>query len=124
MEKSILLIEDNELTRKLIEKFIELNNYKTIIAENAEDALNILRERSPDLILTDIMLPGMSGIDFVRAVREHPEYKDIPIIVLSAFSTDTDIREAFYAGCTDYIVKPIDINEFSTKLKKYLEDNS
>ncbi len=124
MGKSILLIEDNELTRKLIEKFIELNNYKTIIAENAEDALNILKEKSPDLILTDIMLPGMSGIDFVRAVRERPDYKDIPIIVLSAFSTDTDIREAFYAGCTDYIVKPIDVNEFSTKLKKYLEDNS
>ena len=119
--KKILLIEDNELSRKLIVKFIELYNYQPITAESAEEALEILKDETPNLILTDIMLPGMDGVTLVKKLKSDPSYSKMPIIAMSAYFMEQDKKEAFDAGCVDYIVKPIDFAEFGEKLKKYLE---
>ncbi len=119
--KTVLLVEDNDLNRQIIRAFIEINEYTPVSASSAEEALEILKETVPDLILMDIMLPGIDGITAVRRIKADPRWQGIPVLAMSAYSMREDIDNALKAGCSDYIVKPAVLKVFSQTINKYLQ---
>lgn len=114
----ILIIEDNARVSALLKRGLESQGYQIYISEDAEDAL-VMADRIPiDLIITDIMLPQMSGIEFSKTIRQkHP---DLPIIMLTALGTIDEKIEGFDAGADDYMVKPFEIRELYARIKAVL----
>jgi two-component system, cell cycle response regulator DivK len=101
-----LLVEDNLMNRKLFRDILE-TQFEVLEAESAETALDLLEHHHPDLILLDIQLPGMDGLSFLRLVKKHPPWADIPVVALSAHALKEDIRQALDTGCTEYVTKPL-----------------
>lgn len=123
-EKTVLIVEDNDLNLKLARELITLFKYKGLEADNAEKGLELARLHRPDLILMDIELPGIDGFMATRIIRNDPELKKIPVLALSAYAMDNDKAKAKQAGFTGYITKPIDIKSFKRTIKMHLEDNN
>lgn len=105
----ILVVEDDRLLNDLFCKTLTRNNYQAFAAEHAESALDILEKEYIDLIITDVMMPGMDGFTFIRQLRD--AQIDLPVLVITAKSDILDKQNGFLAGADDYMVKPIDINE-------------
>ena len=115
-DNSILVIEDDELNMKLIQAVLELGNGKILSAKSAEEGIQLAREHHPDLILMDIRLPGMNGLEATRFIKDDPELKDIPVVALTAYADEEDEAEAIDAGCAAFIPKPIDTRSFRKKI--------
>jgi len=109
---NVLVIEDNPLNMKLIRFVLPIGNYAVLAAENAEDGLEIARKHHPDVILMDIHLPGMDGLEATRLIKSDPEIQDIPVVALTASAMQRDKDQAIEAGCVGHISKPIDVNSF------------
>ncbi|MBL7216196.1 MAG: response regulator [Desulfobacteraceae bacterium] len=124
MNKKILLVEDNEMNRELATDLLELAGYVIIPAETAEEGLKLAREELPDLILMDISLPGMDGIEAAGILKQDDETKDIPVVALSAHAMKGDEEKALVAGLIGYITKPIDTRAFSTEVGRFLRVKS
>lgn len=120
--KTILVIEDNDLNRKLFCAMLEMGHYKPLAAEDAETGLEILREVRPDLILMDIQLPGMDGLSATRLIKKDPDLQAIPVVALTAYAMPEDEQTALDAGCSGYISKPVDTRTFLDKLVSFLEE--
>ena len=105
----ILVVEDNANVRRFMQVVLKQNGFEPILAENAMKALSILDEEYVDLIILDIMMPGMDGFELTREIRESK--MNMPILMVSAKGEAADKRKGFIAGTDDYMVKPIDINE-------------
>lgn len=123
MVKKVMIIEDNELNMKLFSDLIEACGYSTIKLRHGIGAVNIIKEMDPDLILMDIQLPEISGLDITQAIKQDNEINHIPIIAITAFAMQGDEEIIRKSGCEEYISKPISINPFMQLIKKYLEDN-
>jgi CheY-like chemotaxis protein len=108
----ILIIEDNPRNLKLERDILNHTGYKTLEAENAEDGLALARARHPDLVLMDVQLPGMDGVQALGRLRSDPETCDIPVIALTAFAMKDDQERFLAAGFDRYVAKPLDIREF------------
>lgn len=119
-EKTVLVVEDNDLNMKLVRSLLEIAHCKGLEADNAELGLELLRRHRPDLVLMDIELPGMDGLTAVRIIRNDPEFKDIPILALTAYAMNGDEEKAKKAGFNGYITKPIDLKEFLKTLHDFL----
>src|SRR5262245_66342075 len=104
--KTILYVEDNELNRKLIRHLLRNTSYRLIEAPDGETGLTMAREQRPDLILMDVQLPKVSGIDATRALRAEPSTADIPIIAITSFALTGDEQRARDAGASAYLAKP------------------
>lgn len=117
----ILVIDDNQLNLKLIEFLLSSNNYEVHCATNAEEALTLLTTLQPDLILMDIQLPVIDGLELTRKLRMDTKYKDTPIIAITAYAMDGDKEKAIEAGCNGYITKPINTRTLPNVIAKYLE---
>lgn len=116
----VLYVEDNSLSLKLMEAIFEnIDGVDLIIAQNGEMGLAIARDRRPGLILMDIDLPGMDGIQCFQKLREHDETADIPVVAVSAGGMPDDIRKITRAGFDDYLTKPIDVTELSELVGHY-----
>jgi two-component system cell cycle response regulator DivK len=109
---TVLLVEDHPMNRKLFRDILEMQ-FQVIEAGSAEEALKRLEAGPPDLILMDMQLPGMSGLDLVRHLKADPDRKAIPIVGLSAHAMSRDIADAREAGCVEYITKPITDDPFT-----------
>jgi CheY-like chemotaxis protein len=109
---SVLLVEDHPLNRKLFRDILSFE-YEVIEAESAEAAQEILKSRAPDLILMDMQLPGMDGLDLTKLIKADPTRSTIPIVAVSARAMTSDIEQARRAGCVDYITKPITDDPFT-----------
>ncbi len=118
--KSILIIEDNELNMKLVRSMLQLGQYDTFEARDAESGIQLAREHRPDLILMDIQLPGMDGLHATRIIREDPQLTEVPVVALTSYAMQGDEQKATEAGCTGYISKPIDTRKFLDILAGYL----
>jgi two-component system, cell cycle response regulator len=118
--KTIMVVEDNVLNMKLVRSILKLNHYNILEAQDAETALQMVREKMPDLILMDIQLPGMSGLDATRIIVGDDKIKHIPIIGLTSYAMDGDKQKALDAGCRGYITKPLSHQDFIAQIKKYL----
>ncbi len=116
----ILIVEDHKDMRQILKKNLETEAYETIEAENAEIALQKFEENPPDLVLLDIMLPGMSGLEALRIMIKNQAKNFIPIIIITAKSGVQDIVNGLEAGATDYIVKPFHYEELIARIKSAL----
>lgn len=114
----ILVVEDDTGLKNLFCKTLTRNNYQAFDAENAECALELLEKESIDLIITDIMMPGMNGFEFIRQLRD--AQIELPILIITAKSDISDKQTGFLAGADDYMVKPIDIHEMILRVKALL----
>ena len=119
--KLILIIEDNDKNLKLVRDVLQVKGYATVEAGNAEDGIILARERKPDLVLMDIQLPGMSGIDAIGVLRADPATAGIPVVAVTASVMPQDRNKIMEAGFDAYIGKPINLKEFLDTVRKMLE---
>ena len=122
MPKTVMIVEDNELNMKLFRDLIEAHGYATIQTRNGLTAVELAREHRPDLILMDIQLPEISGLDVTRDLKADPELHRIPVIAVTAFAMKGDEEKIRQGGCEAYISKPISVARFIETIKSYLGD--
>jgi len=116
---TILVAEDDLIMLKTIELRLKKDGHNVIITQDGREALKKIEEFSPDLIITDIMMPFSSGLEIIEAVKKRND-KKIPVIVLSAMGQENVVLEAFQLGADDYITKPFSPNELSMRVKRYI----
>lgn len=120
MEK-ILLIEDDALIRKTVELKFKKEGFEVICCDNGKDGLEKLTSELPDIVLTDMMLPYVSGLEIVTAVKAISD-KNISVIVFSTMGQENVVEEAFALGADDYITKPFSLTELTIRIKKQLKN--
>lgn len=118
---SVLVVEDNPVNRELAVAVLELDGYRVLTAADAEAGIRSARENNPDLILMDIQLPGMSGLDAARIIKQDSTTCHIPVVALSARTMKADEDEATMAGCSAYITKPFHLKAFLDVVRKYMQ---
>ena len=119
--KTVLIVEDNELNLKLFTDLLEARGYAVISTQDGMQALDLAREHLPDLILMDIQLPEVSGIDVTKWLKADDELKRIPVIAVTAFAMKGDEEKIRASGCEAYISKPISVNEFLKVVESFLD---
>lgn len=120
MAKTVLIVEDNELNMKLFRDLLEAHEIATLETNDGNKVLDIAREHKPDLILMDIQLPEISGLDVTKLLKADDDLKSIPVIAVTAFAMKGDEEKIREGGCEDYLSKPISVMEFLDVVKKYL----
>ena len=120
MDKKVLIVEDNELNMKLFHDLLEAHDIQTIETKNGHDVLELARENKPDLIIMDIQLPEVSGLEVTKWLKDDEELKSIPVIAVTAFAMKGDEEKIRNGGCEDYISKPISVTHFISIIKKHL----
>jgi len=116
----ILIVEDNEKNLKLVRDVLQVKGYETVDAGTAEDGLKLARERKPSLILMDIQLPGMSGVDALKALRAAPETAGIPVVAVTASVMQQDRQQIMRAGFDGFVEKPINLRKFLDTVQQAL----
>jgi two-component system cell cycle response regulator DivK len=105
---TILLVEDFDDTRLMMKLWLVKNGYRVIEADSGEEAINLAQEVRPDLIIMDMMMPGMNGLDATRRIREHQALRQTPIVAVSAYGADEYRAIAIQAGCNEYVSTPFE----------------
>jgi len=118
--KTVLIVEDNELNMKLFHDLLEAHGYETLQTRDGIDALKLAREHKPDLILMDIQLPEVSGLEVAKWIKEDDALKAIPIIAVTAFAMKGDEEKIKQGGCEAYIAKPISVARFLETVEHFL----
>jgi two-component system cell cycle response regulator DivK len=121
MPRTVLIVEDNELNLKLFADVLESAGYATLRTGEGVAALELARAHRPDLILMDIQLPAISGLEVTRWIKEEAELVDIPVVAVSAYAMKGDDQRALDAGCAAYIPKPISIVPFLELIAAVME---
>lgn len=119
-KKLVLIVEDNDLNMKLFRDLLEAHGYATLHTHNGRDVLDIARARKPDLILMDIQLPEISGLEITRWLKDDAQLRHIPVIAVTAFAMKGDEEKMRIGGCEAYLAKPISINTFIATVKQCL----
>ena len=120
MAKTVLIVEDNELNMKLFHDLLEAHGYQTIQTRNGIEALDLARTHRPNLILMDIQLPEVSGLEVTKWLKEDDELRAIPVIAVTAFAMKGDEERIRQGGCEAYISKPISVMHFLDTVRKHL----
>lgn len=120
MAKTVLIVEDNELNMKLFVDLLEAHGYKTVQTRNGIEALDLARAHRPDLILMDIQLPEVSGLEVTKWIKEDDDLRAIPVIAVTAFAMKGDEERIRQGGCEAYISKPISVSKFLETVRSYL----
>jgi two-component system cell cycle response regulator DivK len=121
MPKRVLIVEDNELNMKLFNDLLEANGYQVIQTRDGLSALDLARKHRPDLILMDIQLPEVSGIEVTKWLKEDDTLRHIPVIAVTAFAMKGDEQKIREGGCEAYISKPISVVSFLQTIDSYLK---
>ena len=122
MSYSILIVEDTVLLAEAIADMLRMEGYRVTISSNGVEALAVLDYHRPDLIISDLRMPFMDGIEFIRQVRKQDEQHKIPIIVLSAQAGESNKVESAQAGANLFLIKPFDDQELVSAINKLIED--
>ena len=120
MAKTVLIVEDNELNMKLFHDLLEAHGYSTLGTRNGIEALELARKHRPDLIIMDIQLPEVSGLEVTKWLKDDPELKPIPVIAVTAFAMKGDEEKIREGGCEAYIAKPISVTKFLKTVEQFL----
>ncbi|HHS82945.1 MAG TPA: response regulator [Devosia sp.] len=120
MAKTVMIVEDNELNMKLFHDLLDSQGYDVIQTGNGMEALGLARAHHPDLILMDIQLPEVSGLEVTKWLKEDPELSDIPVIAVTAFAMKGDEERILAGGCEAYISKPISVPHFLETIAAYI----
>ena len=118
--KRILVIEDNETNIYLIGFILKKNGHEVIEARTGEEGVELALKERTDLIIMDIQLPGIDGLEATRRIRESETDREVPIIALTSYAMTGDREKSLAAGCTGYLEKPINPNTFMGEIEKYL----
>jgi len=118
--KRILIVEDNALNMKLLNDILEVHGYETLQTGDGLEAVELARGKDPDLILLDIQLPDVSGLDVTRLLKQDERTRRIPIIAVTAFAMGGDRERVLASGCDAYVSKPIDVHSFLQTVADYL----
>ncbi len=118
--KTVLVVEDNELNMKLFHDLLEAHGYNILQTKDGMEALRMAREHKPDLILMDIQLPEVSGLEVTKWIKEDEDLKSIPVIAVTAFAMKGDEEKIRNGGCEAYIAKPISVTDFLDTVRKFL----
>ena len=121
MAKTILIVEDNDLNMKLFNDLLQAHGYETMQTTDGRDVLQLARENRPDLIIMDIQLPEISGLEVTKMLKADDELKDIPVIAVTAFAMKGDEEKIREGGCEGYIAKPISVPTFLETVAKFLD---
>jgi len=121
MKKQILIVEDNEKNMKLARDLLEAKGYAALAAVNGVDGVRLAKEHTPDLVLMDIQLPDINGIEAFEQLRADPRTAAIPIVAFTASVTPTDRTRVMQAGFDGFLSKPINIKEFLATIKRMVE---
>lgn len=116
----VLLVDDDDSARGVIEALLRYEGHEVAMAANAAQGLFMLKERSPDVVLSDISMPGMSGIEFCRTLRKDPETKDVYVILATGFDSPEVRTQGIASGADDYIGKPIRADELNSRIRMAL----
>lgn len=119
VQKLVLIVEDNELNMKLFHDLLNAHGYQTIETRNGLDALALAREHKPQLVLMDIQLPEVSGLEVTRWLKDDDELRDIPVVAVTAFAMRGDEERIRAGGCEAYLSKPISVALFLDTVRKY-----
>ena len=122
MAKTILIVEDNELNMKLFNDLLEANGYNIVQTRNGMEALDLARSHKPDLILMDIQLPEVSGLEVTKWLKDDEQLRVIPVIAVTAFAMKGDEARIRQGGCEAYISKPIAVKDFVETIKFHIGD--
>ncbi len=121
MTKTVLIVEDNELNMKLFHDLLEAQGYLTLETREGLQALSLARKHHPDLILMDIQLPEISGLEVTKWLKEDDELAEIPVIAVTAFAMKGDEERIREGGCEAYLSKPISVGLFLSTVRKFLD---
>ena len=120
MAKTVLIVEDNELNMKLFHDLLEAHGYATVGTRNGIEALDLARHHKPDLVLMDIQLPEVSGLEVTKWLKDDPELKHIPVVAVTAFAMKGDEERIREGGCEAYLSKPISVGKFMETIRGFL----
>jgi len=118
--KTVMIVEDNELNMKLFHDLLDAHGYDTLQTRDGMEALELARSHHPDLILMDIQLPEVSGLEVTRWLKEDENLKDIPVIAVTAFAMKGDEEKIREGGCEAYIAKPISVAQLMETVNKFI----
>ncbi len=122
MQKRILIVEDNELNMKLFNDLLEAHGYSTIQTRSGVEALDLTRAHMPDLVLMDIQLPEVSGLQVTQWIKADAALRHIPVIAITAFAMKGDEEKMLQGGCEAYLSKPISIGKFLETVRLHLRE--
>jgi two-component system cell cycle response regulator DivK len=120
MAKTVLIVEDNELNMKLFRDLLEAHGYQTVGTSNGYEALDLVRSLRPDLILMDIQLPQVSGLEVTGWIKKDPAISMIPVVAVTAFAMKGDEERIREGGCEAYLSKPISVGKFIETVRRFI----
>lgn len=123
-KKRVLIIDDSLLIFKIIEKFLSTENYNILFAKNASEAVEILENITPDVILLDIILPDIDGFNLLKLLKLRNQTEDVPVIFISSLDKGVDISTGLSLGAHDYIIKPFTSNELKNKITRAINETN
>lgn len=121
MAKTILIVEDNELNMKLFNDLLQAHGYDTVQTKDGKEAMKLARSHRPDLIVMDIQMPQISGLEIARALKADAKLKHIPIVAVTACAMEGDEEKIRQGGCEGYIAKPISVPHFVQTVARFLD---
>jgi CheY-like chemotaxis protein len=120
LQKTILLVEDFDDTRLMTKLWLTKKGYRVVEAENGAEAVDLAQSEQPDLIIMDMMMPGVDGLDATRQIREYQSLQETPIVAVSAYGADQYRHKALDAGCNEYVPTPFDPDALSKLIERLL----
>ena len=121
-QPTVLYVEDNEYNRKIVRQLLSRTTYRLVEAVDGESGLAMARQERPDLVLMDVQLPNMSGLDVTRALRSDSTTAGIPIIMVTSFALSGDDQKAMAAGASAYLAKPYSPRELLALVRKFIPE--
>lgn len=121
--KTVLIVEDNELNMKLFHDLLDAHGYATLQTRHGMEAMQLARKHRPDLIVMDIQLPEVSGLEVTKWLKDDDELRDIPVIAVTAYAMKGDEERIREGGCEAYISKPISVNGFIDTIRRFIGDS-
>ena len=118
--KTVLIVEDNELNMKLFHDLLEAHGYSPIGTRNGIEALDLARKHRPDLILMDIQLPEVSGLEVTKRLKDDQDLRHIPVVAVTAFAMKGDEERVLAGGCEAYLSKPISVGKFIETVRRFI----
>jgi two-component system cell cycle response regulator DivK len=122
MAKKVLIVEDNELNMKLFNDLLEAHGYQTLQTKSGVEAVSLARNHQPSLILMDIQLPEVSGLQVTQWLKDDPTLAHIPVVAITAFAMKGDEEKILQGGCEAYLSKPISVVKFLETVRKFIGD--
>jgi CheY-like chemotaxis protein len=121
---TVLLVEDFDDTRLMMKMWLVKNGYRVVEAETGEEAINVAQRELPDLIIMDVLMPGMNGLDATQRIRQYQALRQTPIVAVSAYGANEYRAIAIQAGCNEYVSTPFDPRALAELLRSLLEEKS